>query len=95
MDRDVVVDGLDQQQTAWWPFATKQRYQPAALAQDLKPQGVSVAILQPGKVGTEMIGGHGDITPEEAAERLAQRIDALTLSNSGTFWHSNGDVLPW
>ena len=34
-------------------------------------------------------------TPEEAADHLAERIDALTLSNSGTFWHSNGDVLPW
>jgi len=42
-----------------------------------------------------MIGGHGDITPDQAAERLAQRIEELNLSNSGTFWHSNGDVLPW
>ena len=66
-----------------------------SLAHDLKAQGVSVAILHPGLVGTEMIGGHGDITPDEAAERLSQRIDGLTLSNSGTFWHSNGDVLPW
>lgn len=66
-----------------------------SLAHDLKAQGVAVAILHPGLVGTEMIGGHGDITPDEAAERLSQRIDGLTLSNSGTFWHSNGGVLPW
>lgn len=66
-----------------------------SLAHDLKAQGVAVAILHPGLVGTEMIGGHGDITPDQAAERLAQRIEELTLSNSGTFWHSNGDVLPW
>lgn len=66
-----------------------------SLSHDLKAQGVAVAILHPGLVGTEMIGGHGDITPDQAAERLAQRIEGLNLSNSGTFWHSNGDVLPW
>lgn len=66
-----------------------------SLAHDLKPKGIAVAILHPGLVGTDMIGGHGDITPDEAAERLAQRIDGLTLNNSGTFWHSNGEVLPW
>ena len=66
-----------------------------SLSHDLKPRGVAVAILHPGLVGTEMIGGYGDITPDQAAERLSQRIDNLTLENSGTFWHSNGDVLPW
>ncbi|MGH1461168.1 MAG: SDR family oxidoreductase [Neptuniibacter sp.] len=66
-----------------------------SLAHDLKPQGVAVAILHPGLVGTEMIGGIGDITPEQAAERLSQRIDDLNLSNTGTFWHSNGEALPW
>lgn len=66
-----------------------------SLAQDLKGRGIAVAILHPGLVGTDMIGGHGDITPDEAAERLMQRIDELTLATTGTFWHSNGQVLPW
>lgn len=66
-----------------------------SLAHDLKPKGVSVAILHPGLVGTDMIGGGGDITPDQAATRLSQRIDQLDLTNSGTFWHSNGEVLPW
>lgn len=66
-----------------------------SLAHDLKPRGISVAILHPGLVGTDMIGGHGDITPDQAAERLVQRIDELTPENSGTFWHSNGEILPW
>lgn len=66
-----------------------------SLARDLEPRGVSVAILHPGLVGTEMIGGYGDITPDQAAERLAQRIEELNAANSGTFWHSNGEVLPW
>lgn len=66
-----------------------------SLALDLKPKGISLAILHPGLVGTEMIGGHGDITPDQAAKKLAARIDELNLANTGTFWHSNGEVLPW
>jgi hypothetical protein len=26
---------------------------------------------------------------------LLARIDALNLENSGSFWHANGEVLPW
>lgn len=66
-----------------------------SMAHELKGQGIAVAILHPGFVQTQMVGFAGDISPTQAAERLAQRIEQLTLVNSGTFWHSNGDVLPW
>lgn len=66
-----------------------------SLAMDLKPRGIAVAQLHPGFVQTRMVGFNGDITPEQAAEGLAQRIDELTLENTGGFWHSNGQQLPW
>jgi NAD(P)-dependent dehydrogenase (short-subunit alcohol dehydrogenase family) len=66
-----------------------------SLARDLKPRAISVAILHPGFVQTQMVGFAGDITAAVAAERLAARITELDLDNSGSFWHSNGDVLPW
>ena len=66
-----------------------------SLARDLKPRGIAVAILHPGYVQTAMVNFGGDISADEAARRLNQRIADLTLENSGTFWHSNGDVLPW
>ncbi|NKB37654.1 MAG: SDR family NAD(P)-dependent oxidoreductase [Gammaproteobacteria bacterium] len=66
-----------------------------SLSHDLKSQGVAVAILHPGYVRTEMTGMGGLINPEESVHGLMQVIDALTLENSGTFWHSNGEVLPW
>ena len=66
-----------------------------SLAVDLQPRGIAVAILHPGYIRTEMTGHRGQITPAEAAERLIQRMDALNLENSGTFWHSDGSVLPW
>jgi NAD(P)-dependent dehydrogenase (short-subunit alcohol dehydrogenase family) len=66
-----------------------------SLAQDLLPRGIAVAILHPGFVQTKMVGFVGDITPAVAAERLAQRIAELNLENTGSFWHSNGELLPW
>lgn len=66
-----------------------------SLAHDLKIRGISVAILHPGMVSTAMIGYAGDVTPEQAVKGLSARIEALNLANSGTFWHANGDTLPW
>ncbi len=34
-------------------------------------------------------------SPAEAAKGLVARVDALTLETSGTFWHANGQTLPW
>jgi len=66
-----------------------------SLAMDLKTQAISVAILHPGYVSTRMVGFGGDVTPEKAAEGLAARLDELTPETTGTFWHANGEVLPW
>jgi NAD(P)-dependent dehydrogenase (short-subunit alcohol dehydrogenase family) len=66
-----------------------------SLAKDLEPKGISVAILHPGYVKTEMTGNSGLIEAPEAASGLLERIDGLTPENSGSFWHSNGDSLPW
>jgi len=67
-----------------------------SLAIDLKPRGIAVAILHPGLVRTRMINFNPQgISPEEAVRGLLQRIDALTLDTSGSFWHANGERLPW
>lgn len=66
-----------------------------SLAKDLQPRGISVAILHPGFVQTGMVNFNGDISAEESAKGLVARINDLCLQNSGTFWHSNGSILPW
>lgn len=66
-----------------------------SVARDLAPRGIAVAVLHPGMVSTEMIGGRGQIEPQVAAQGLLARIDALTLETSGSFWHQNGEALPW
>ena len=66
-----------------------------SLAMDLRPRGIAVFLLHPGYVATDMVGGTGDVTPEQAAAQLVERLDTLTLAQTGTFWHANGSPLPW
>ena len=67
-----------------------------SLSIDLKSRGIAVAILHPGLVSTRMTGFiTSGITPEESVKGLIKRLDSLTLQNSGTFWHANGETLPW
>jgi NAD(P)-dependent dehydrogenase (short-subunit alcohol dehydrogenase family) len=66
-----------------------------SLAVDLAPRGISVVLLHPGLVATDMVGGAGDVSPDEAATQLIARIDALTTKQSGAFLHANGTPLPW
>jgi NAD(P)-dependent dehydrogenase (short-subunit alcohol dehydrogenase family) len=66
-----------------------------SLAHDLQPRGIDVVILHPGFVRTDMTGGEGLIDAAESAAGLIARIDELGPSSSGTFWHQNGERLPW
>ena len=66
-----------------------------SLSIDLKPKGIAVAILHPGWVRTDMTGHGGLIDADESAKGLLDRMAELNLDNSGTFWHMNGEVLPW
>lgn len=66
-----------------------------SLSIDLKPRGIAVGVFHPGYVQTAMVNFGGDISAEESAARLRLRIAELTPANSGGFWHSNGEKLPW
>jgi NAD(P)-dependent dehydrogenase (short-subunit alcohol dehydrogenase family) len=66
-----------------------------SLAVDLAPDGVAVALLHPGYVRTAMTQGNGLIDAKESAAGLIARMDELSLETSGSFWHMNGEVLPW
>jgi 2-glutathionyl-2-methylbut-3-en-1-ol dehydrogenase len=69
------------------------------LHHDLAPLGVSVLMLHPGMVATDLTkgfpGDHVYIQPAEAAAGLIRDMDDLTGENSGRFQHSNGTFLPW
>lgn len=66
-----------------------------SLARDLKDQDISVILLHPGYVDTDMTNHSGNVSPADAAAGLLKRIDELTLQSSATFRHANGEELPW
>ncbi len=67
-----------------------------SLSIDLKPLGIAVAILHPGLVKTDMTAfNDAGITLAKSVKGLLARIDHLNIDNTGTFWHANGETLPW
>ena len=67
-----------------------------SLARDLAADGIAVAILHPGYVRTDMTGGQRQRRarrpPPASWSSASTRCD---LETAGTFWHANGQVLPW
>ncbi|RAP26983.1 short-chain dehydrogenase [Candidatus Marinamargulisbacteria bacterium SCGC AG-343-D04] len=66
-----------------------------SLSIDLKERDIAVGLYHPGWVQTGMTGFTGHSSPVEAATLLKQRIEALSMENSGVFFHANGEQLPW
>ena len=64
------------------------------LMHELRPRNIAVGLLHPGLVATDMTGGSG-VAPADAARGMVERIDELSLKNSGGFWHAEGYTLPW
>ena len=65
-----------------------------SLARDLEDRGIAVGLLHPGMVATEMTGNNG-VPVSQAAAGLILRMDQLNLENTGSFWHAEGELLPW
>ena len=66
-----------------------------SLSVDLKEKEISVGIIHPGWVKTQMTGYSGYNDPDYVANQIFIRIDDLNLESSGNFFHANGDILPW
>ncbi len=65
-----------------------------SLARDLLERGIAVSLIHPGMVATDMTGGQG-VSPVLSASGIIARMDALDISDTGSFWHAQGERLPW
>jgi NAD(P)-dependent dehydrogenase (short-subunit alcohol dehydrogenase family) len=65
-----------------------------SLSEDLRDEGISVFLLHPGYVSTDMTN-HQGMPVDRSVAGLIARMDELDLGSSGTFWHAEGYPLPW
>jgi NAD(P)-dependent dehydrogenase (short-subunit alcohol dehydrogenase family) len=69
----------------------------------VKPRGITVALISPGAVDSEMMNLAMDragvsfklLTPQESAEAVINVIDQYGLDMSGTFMSHTGKEIPW
>jgi len=66
-----------------------------SLSVDLKDDGISAIVMNPGWVKTPNGGPGALITTEESVIGMLNVIDALDLTKSGMFFNYNGDSIPW
>ncbi len=66
-----------------------------ALALDWKDEPITVALMHPGWVKTDMGGPHAELTAQESASGIISVIDGLTKADSGKFYKWNGEIHPW
>ena len=66
-----------------------------SLSVDLKDKGITVLILHPGWVRTDMGGPNGLITVQECVDGQLDLIARANPAMNGRFFHSNGEDLPW
>jgi NAD(P)-dependent dehydrogenase (short-subunit alcohol dehydrogenase family) len=66
-----------------------------SLSVDLGKKGISVFLLHPGYVQTDMTSGQADVLPAVSVKGLLERLDELGAGQTGSFWHAQGEPLPW
>jgi len=65
------------------------------LAMELQEQGISVIVLHPGWVQTDMGGQQADITTQESVNGIINVAKSLTLTETGQFLTWQGNELAW
>lgn len=66
-----------------------------SLSIDLAPLGITIALLHPGWVRTDMGGPNAWITPEQSVSGMRKIIENLQPSDSGEFYAFDGQRVPW
>jgi NAD(P)-dependent dehydrogenase (short-subunit alcohol dehydrogenase family) len=65
------------------------------LARELEDRGVTVTLVHPGWIRTEMAGPVADLDPPDAARDVLKLILSLTPADNGKWLKWTGDIHPW
>ncbi len=66
-----------------------------ARAFDLAPRGVTVVVINPGWVKTDMGGPNASITAEQSVSAMRRVFDGLGVEQTGRFLNYTGAEYPW
>ncbi len=66
-----------------------------ALAEEKKDTGITLALMHPGWVKTDMAGDVADIEPVESAIGVHKVINEMTHADTGKFLKWDGGIHPW
>tara|TARA_B100001778_G_scaffold169037_1_gene138950 strand:- start:5245 stop:5916 length:672 start_codon:yes stop_codon:yes gene_type:complete len=66
-----------------------------AMKNELQTQGVSILILHPGWVATDMGGPNATVSPEQSVSGMIERIDEHNLGMSGRYVQYDGTPIEW
>ena len=64
-------------------------------ANELRSRGISVAVISPGWVRTDMGGSGATLSVQQSAAGIRKVIDKLNVAISGQFFNVSGENLPW
>jgi len=65
------------------------------LAKQWQDEGLTLIMMHPGWVQTDMGGANADLTPEESVAGMRTVIDGLTHDQNGKFYDYSGREIPW
>lgn len=66
-----------------------------SFAEDLKPEGIKVALLHPGWVQTDMGGQNALINTETSVSGMRWVLEGLKADQTGGFFAYDGQSVPW
>ena len=66
-----------------------------SLSHDLRERGISVILLHPGWVKTDMGGTNAQISTDESVDQLRAVLDRAGIDDSGRFFDRDGSTISW
>ncbi len=66
-----------------------------SLSNQWKDEGLTLTMMHPGWVQTDMGGENADLTPEESVSGMRQVIDQTDHAQTGSFKDYSGREIPW
>lgn len=67
----------------------------AILAKDVEARGITVVVMSPGWVQTDMGGANAALTPEQSIRGMREVLSGNSTELSGKFWSYDGTTWAW